>query len=217
MIGSNEPAHFDTARAHARACARAHIAHRTLESPHQVRERDLFGRWASRWRVIRTSNAYVFRDPQQRPAGVFASKSENPSGTGNQEILDPVLAPPGNPNSPLEHALQQLSGAIKARLLMNKDGGIGGGGRRHDHRASTLLERRAASRFLIRHSTGCRWRRRGRRRGHGVNRPAMPDAVALARLEADMVGKVLALAADPRDALASALARLGRAFMARDS
>jgi hypothetical protein len=45
----------------------------------------------------------------------------------------------------------------------------------------------------------------------------MPDAVALARLEADMVGKVLALAADPRDALASALARLGRAFMARDS
>jgi hypothetical protein len=43
----------------------------------QVRERDLFGRWASRWRVIRTSNAYVFRDPQQRPEGVPASKSEN--------------------------------------------------------------------------------------------------------------------------------------------
>ena len=46
----------------------------------QVRERDLFGRWASRWRVIRTSNAYVFRDPQQRPEGVPASKSENPIG-----------------------------------------------------------------------------------------------------------------------------------------
>jgi hypothetical protein len=44
----------------------------------QVRERDLFGRWASRWRVIRTSNAYVFRDPQPRPEGVPASKSENP-------------------------------------------------------------------------------------------------------------------------------------------
>ena len=55
-----------------------------------VRERDLFGRWASRWRVIRTSNAYVFRDPQQRPEGVPASKSENPPGTLNQEILDPV-------------------------------------------------------------------------------------------------------------------------------
>ena len=47
----------------------------------QVRERDLFGHWASRWRVIRTSNAYVFRDPQPRPEGVPASKSENRSGT----------------------------------------------------------------------------------------------------------------------------------------
>ena len=36
----------------------------------RVCERDLFGHWASRWRVIRTSNAYVFRDPQQRPEGV---------------------------------------------------------------------------------------------------------------------------------------------------
>ena len=35
-----------------------------------VRERDLFGQWASRWRVIRTSNAYVFRDPK---AGVPAA------------------------------------------------------------------------------------------------------------------------------------------------
>jgi hypothetical protein len=32
----------------------------------QVRERDLFGKWASRWRVIRTSNAYVFRDPASK-------------------------------------------------------------------------------------------------------------------------------------------------------
>jgi hypothetical protein len=45
----------------------------------------------------------------------------------------------------------------------------------------------------------------------------MPDAVTLARLEADMVGKVMALATDPKDALARALASLGRAFMARDS
>jgi hypothetical protein len=59
----------------------------------QVRERDLFGRWASRWRVIRTSNAYVFRDPQQRPEGVPASKSENRSGTQNQKILIPAPAP----------------------------------------------------------------------------------------------------------------------------
>ena len=62
----------------------------------QVRERDLFGRWASRWRIIRTSNAYVFRDPLRLLAGVPASKSENPAGTPNQEIpryLRPVLRP----------------------------------------------------------------------------------------------------------------------------
>jgi hypothetical protein len=46
----------------------------------QVRERDLFGQWTSRWRVIRTSNAYVFHDPLQHPTGAPASKSENPPG-----------------------------------------------------------------------------------------------------------------------------------------
>jgi len=52
-----------------------------------VRELDLFGHWASRWRVIWTSNAYVFRDPHRPLAGFPASKSENPTGTGNQEIF----------------------------------------------------------------------------------------------------------------------------------
>ena len=89
-----------------------------------VRERDLFGHWASRWRVIRTSNAYVFCDPQQRPEVVPASKSENQIGTLNQEVLDSSRTPAGNPDSPLERALQQLSGAIKGRLLPNKDGGM---------------------------------------------------------------------------------------------
>ena len=51
-----------------------------------VRQRDLFGRWANRWTVIRTSNAYVFRDPQPQLDGVPAAKSENPTGTPNQEI-----------------------------------------------------------------------------------------------------------------------------------
>jgi hypothetical protein len=36
-------------------------------------------------------------------------------------------------------------------------------------------------------------------------------------LEGDLAGKVHMLAADPKDRLAVALARLGRAFMARDS
>jgi hypothetical protein len=83
-----------------------------------VRERDLFGQWASRWQVIRTSNAYVFRD--------FASKSENPTGTQNQEILDLPLTPAKDPNSPLERALQQFGGAIEGRLLLNGSGGQAG-------------------------------------------------------------------------------------------
>ena len=38
-----------------------------------------------------------------------------------------------------------------------------------------------------------------------------------AALEGELVGQVQALASDPKDGLAAALARLGRAFMARDS
>jgi hypothetical protein len=45
----------------------------------------------------------------------------------------------------------------------------------------------------------------------------MLSAVARAALESDLAGKVQALAADPKDRLAAALAWLGRAFMARDS
>jgi len=81
----------------------------------QVRELNLFGRWASRWRVIRTSNAYVFRDPQPSPA----SRSENRSGTLDQDFSKPVLAPASDPDSPLERALQQLGSAIEGRLLIN--------------------------------------------------------------------------------------------------
>jgi hypothetical protein len=92
----------------------------------QVRERDLFGKWASRWRVIRTSNAYVFRDPQQRPEGVPASKSENRIGTQNQEILTVLptaLVPARDPDSPLERALIRFGAAIEGRLLTKGSGG----------------------------------------------------------------------------------------------
>jgi hypothetical protein len=47
--------------------------------------------------------------------------------------------------------------------------------------------------------------------------PPMLSALAQAALEADLAGKVAVLASDPKDGLAAALARLGRAFMARDS
>src|SRR3954469_21175036 len=47
---------------------------------------DLFGRAQNRWRVIRTSNAYTFVDPQpQAPVDQFSSKSDLPTGTEGQE------------------------------------------------------------------------------------------------------------------------------------
>ena len=55
----------------------------------RTRERDLFGQWAYRWRIIRTSNAYAFRDPlpchEGRPSLRVPSKSENPPRTINQD------------------------------------------------------------------------------------------------------------------------------------
>jgi hypothetical protein len=45
----------------------------------------------------------------------------------------------------------------------------------------------------------------------------LPSALAQAALEGDLAGKVHVMASDPKDGLAAALVRLGRAFMARDS
>jgi hypothetical protein len=73
-----------------------------------VRERDLFGQWVSRWQVIRTSNAYVFRDP--KPG--LPCKTENPTGTLDQEVLSLTPAPPRDPNSPLERALARFGAAL---------------------------------------------------------------------------------------------------------
>jgi hypothetical protein len=86
-----------------------------------VRQRDLFGRWSNRWTVIRTSNAYVFRDPQPQLAGVPAAKSENRSGTQDQDILDPVRRPMRDMNSPLERALARFGTAIAARNGLEQD------------------------------------------------------------------------------------------------
>jgi hypothetical protein len=47
--------------------------------------------------------------------------------------------------------------------------------------------------------------------------PTLLSAVAQAALEGDLTGKVQALWPLPKDGLAAALARLGRAFMVRDS
>jgi Helix-turn-helix domain len=46
---------------------------------------DLFGRAQNRWRVIRTSNAYAFVDPQPPAKPPDSSKSEIATGTEGQE------------------------------------------------------------------------------------------------------------------------------------
>jgi hypothetical protein len=90
-----------------------------------IRERcpDLFGRISWRWRMIRTSNAHAFRNPKPQLAGVSASKSENPTGTQDQDIPDPVDAPARDLNNPLECALARFRTAIEERLLLNKSSG----------------------------------------------------------------------------------------------
>jgi hypothetical protein len=56
--------------------------------------------------------AAPFRDPQVGLQGQIPSKSENRPGTPSQEILDPVLAPAPDPNSPLERALARFGAAL---------------------------------------------------------------------------------------------------------
>jgi hypothetical protein len=87
----------------------------------QVRERDMFGKWATRWRIIRTSNAYLFRDPLSCAEGRGASKSENPSGTLFQDISIPKRETPdladtfNGVDKGLLKALHRLGTAIAAQ------------------------------------------------------------------------------------------------------
>jgi Helix-turn-helix domain len=83
----------------------------------RIRERctDLFGRDGWRWRVIRTSNAYVFRDPQAAVSGRPASEFRNRAGTQDQDVSKLLQAPTADLNSALERALAQLGTTISAR------------------------------------------------------------------------------------------------------
>jgi hypothetical protein len=88
----------------------------------RTRELDLFGQWASRWRIVRTSNAYVFRDPlpcaEGRPTDRPASKSENPTGTLNPDISSNKPATADDftgMNSALLSTLHRLGSAIAAK------------------------------------------------------------------------------------------------------
>jgi len=105
------------------ACARSSVASaiRALERAGilswanrivRVRERceDLFGRDGWRWRVLRTSNAYVFFDPQAR----FSSRSKFPTRTENQELN---LEPPRAVKVALDH-----TNPLHRALLKLKEG-----------------------------------------------------------------------------------------------
>ena len=85
----------------------------------RMQEIDLFGQKVWRWRIIRTSNAYLFRDPLPCHAGSnHSSKSENPSGTLNQEVSltrELSTAPKIivlDPENGLDNALIRLGRAI---------------------------------------------------------------------------------------------------------
>lgn len=75
---------------------------------------DLFGRAQNRWRVIRTSNAYTFADPQPPPARPpDSSKSKFQTKTEGQELnLLPHSAL--DPTNPLHQALLRFKEAIGA-------------------------------------------------------------------------------------------------------
>jgi helix-turn-helix protein len=75
---------------------------------------DLFGRAQNRWRIIRTSNAYTFVDPQARARSPDSSKSELATGTEGQELLLPVPRVLDDSN-PLHRALQRLGKALESK------------------------------------------------------------------------------------------------------
>ena len=91
----------------------------------RVRELDLFGQWSTHWRTVRTSNAYLFRDPLPcavtRPDQQGGSKSENPPGTLIQDIsLKNKEAPARSDDltdmgTGLLQALHRLGSAIAAK------------------------------------------------------------------------------------------------------
>jgi hypothetical protein len=85
---------------------------------------DLFGRARNRWRVIRTSNAYTFVDPQVCAKPPDSSKSDFPTGTEGQVSFSfpPHEAKPAlDPANPLHRALLRLKNSLAmaeiARLM----------------------------------------------------------------------------------------------------
>jgi hypothetical protein len=87
----------------------------------RIKERceDLFGRFGSRSRVIRTSNGYRFNDPKGAADRGFSSKTDFQSGTSIQESI-PLAQPPAprilDPENPLDAALIRLGRSVGAAV-----------------------------------------------------------------------------------------------------
>ena len=83
----------------------------------RVPAQDLFGKWGTCWRIVRTSNAYLFRDPLPCAEGRPTAKSENPSGTLIQDIsiTNKEVDPYEGISTDLLTTLQSLGNAIAKR------------------------------------------------------------------------------------------------------
>ena len=83
----------------------------------RVRERcaDLLGADGWRWRVIRTSNAYVLKDPQATKTEAIPRKSGNPTGTPDQDTSTQQQTPAPRAADGLEAALASLGAKFAAQ------------------------------------------------------------------------------------------------------
>ena len=90
----------------------------------RIRERctDLFGRDGWRWRVIRTSNAYMLIDPKAAISAGAPSKSDQRTGTPDQKDSKPLNTPAVDPNSLLERVLARLGAAVAGKQGIEQEG-----------------------------------------------------------------------------------------------
>jgi hypothetical protein len=88
-----------------------------------VRERDLFGHWTRTWRVVRSSNAYVFHDPKMAALRGRPSNTEFRSGPldANKNIAAGATYPqPRSPRPQPSESGARLAGAQVMQDLLGK-------------------------------------------------------------------------------------------------
>jgi hypothetical protein len=80
----------------------------------RVRERDLFGRWTLSWQVVRTSNAYTFRDPKPVARHGEASKTKFWAGPLDKDLKQPPSPAALDLSTPLGRVLHRYGKALGA-------------------------------------------------------------------------------------------------------